>query len=88
MQESEVKQKLESELKRWNTLASWYEKFEKFALQGTVTCLSMTNAANCKSILEVGCGPGLHSEFIAKNYLQKGGLLVSCDFSAEMIKML
>ena len=48
----------------------------------------MTDAAKCKSIIEVGCGPGFHSEFIAKNYLLKGSLLVSCDFSSSMISAL
>lgn len=71
---------------RWNSLAQWYTHFELYSLQGTVTCLAMTNAISAKAILEVACGPGLHSEFIAKNYLQKGSLLVSCDFSDEMIK--
>lgn len=41
----------------------------------------MGAAHKAKAILEVGCGSGHHSEFIAKNYLQKGALLVSCDFS-------
>lgn len=45
----------------------------------------MTDAWNCDSILEVGCGPGLHSEFIAKNYLKSDSTLVSCDFSPQMV---
>lgn len=69
-------------------MSAWYEQFELYALQSTVTCLAMTDAAKCKSIIEVGCGPGFHSEFIAKNYLSKGGLLVSCDFSTSMISTL
>ena len=48
----------------------------------------MADASKCKSIVEVGCGPGFHSEFIAKNYLAKGSLLVSCDFSTSMIETL
>lgn len=47
----------------------------------------MTNAINCKAIIEVGCGPGFHSEFIAKNFLQKNSMLVSCDFSSKMMEM-
>jgi len=45
----------------------------------------MARASESKNILEVACGSGTHSEFIAKNYLQDGGLLVSCDFSREMV---
>jgi len=45
----------------------------------------MTDSCNAGAILEVGCGPGLHSEFIARNYLKEGGLLVSCDFAKEMV---
>jgi ubiquinone/menaquinone biosynthesis C-methylase UbiE len=66
--------------------ADWYEPFEMFAIQTTVTCLAMTDAGKASRILEVGCGSGAHSEFIAKNYLKKGGLLVSCDLSNCMIK--
>ena len=45
----------------------------------------MVDAAHCDRILEVGCGSGTHSEVIALNYLKKGGLLVSCDFSKDMV---
>lgn len=86
--ETSDEQKRDLDLKRWNSMSSWYEQFEEYALQSTITCLAMTNAAQCKSIVEVGCGPGFHSEFIAKNYLSNGGLLVSCDFSTSMIKLL
>lgn len=45
----------------------------------------MTESFNAETILEVGSGPGLHSEFIARNYLKRGALLVSCDFSKDMM---
>ena len=45
----------------------------------------MTNAHTAKSILEVGCASGHHSEFIAKSYLKPGSMLVSCDFSKDMV---
>lgn len=48
----------------------------------------MTNASQADAILEVGCGPGLHTEFIAKTYLKKDAVLVSCDFSTEMVKQM
>ena len=86
--QASVEQKRNNDIKRWDSMSVWYEQFELYALQSTVTCLAMTDAAKCKSIIEVGCGPGFHSEFIAKNYLSKGGLLVSCDFSTSMISTL
>ena len=54
---------------KWNMMVNWYSQFEYNTLQSTTTCLAMTEAYKCRSILEVACGPGLHSEFIAKNYL-------------------
>ena len=40
-------------------------------------------------VIEVGCGPGLHSETIATAFLKgEGSVLVSCDFSSNMISML
>ena len=70
-----------SKSKHWDQIADWYTQFEYFSFQGTATCLSMVDAVNCGSIIEVACGSGLHSEIIAKNYLSEGSLLVSCDFS-------
>ena len=72
-------------MSRWDGLVPWYKRHEQFSLQSTVTCLAMTDSCNAGAILEVGCGPGLHSEFIARNYLKQGGVLVSCDFSKEMV---
>jgi len=69
-------------------MAEWYAPFEPYAIQSTVTCLAMAKASESKRILEVACGSGVHSEFIAKNYLQEGALLVSCDFSNSMVEML
>ena len=49
----------------------------------------MANAINSKRILEVACGPGRHSLFLASNFLTKDkGVLVSCDFSNGMVKKL
>jgi len=48
----------------------------------------MVDSFNSKRVLEVGCGPGLHSELIAKSFINDGALLVSCDFSHEMVKMM
>ena len=37
-------------------------------------------------VIEVACGPGLHSETLARSFLKgNGSVLVSCDFSSEMV---
>ena len=69
-------------------MTEWYAQFEQYSLQSTVTCCAMTNAGQADAILEVGSGPGLHTEFIAKTYLKPGALLVSCDFAKEMVKLM
>lgn len=67
-------------------MSDWYAKFEHFAFQGTVTCCTMVDSQNKKRVLEVGCGPGFHSEQIAKSWISPDhSLLVSCDFSNEMV---
>lgn len=38
-------------------------------------------------VIEVGCGPGLHSETLARSFLRgSGSTLVSCDFSQAMVQ--
>ena len=70
-------------------MSSWYAKFEHFAFQGTVTCCTMVDSHNKKRVLEVGCGPGFHSEQIAKSWINPDhSLLVSCDFSKEMVTLM
>ena len=32
---------------RWDNMSQWYEKFERFAMQSTTTCLEMTNTRSC-----------------------------------------
>jgi trans-aconitate methyltransferase len=71
---------------KWDEKADWYSKFEGFSFQGTVTCLNMVDSFNSDRLLEVGCGTGHHSELIAKSFTPANGLLVSCDFSTEMVK--
>lgn len=40
-------------------------------------------------MIEVGCGPGLHSETISMAFLKgRGSVLVSCDFSKAMVSMM
>ena len=63
-------------------------------IQGTVTCAVQTEMLNCgnsengQRILEVACGPGKHSLLLATSFLKPKGVLISCDFSEEMIKKL
>ena len=45
----------------------------------------MTNMYQADRVLEVACGPGNHSLMLAQTFLKKGGVLVSCDFSGEMV---
>ena len=78
--------KLKTERQMWDRDAEWYSQFEAFTFQGTSTCLAMTKAHTAKSILEVGCGTGHHSQLIAKSILARGSRLISCDFSTEMVK--
>jgi ubiquinone/menaquinone biosynthesis C-methylase UbiE len=67
-------------------MTEWYSTVgELNAFQGTVTLLSMAKASQCNTVLEVACGTGTHSEIIAMSYLKKGGVLVSCDFSKDMV---
>ena len=46
----------------------------------------MSNNGNI--VLEVACGPGKHSLMLASSFLKLKGVLVSCDFSSNMIKKL
>ena len=53
------------------------------------TCLEMADVRYSERVLEVACGSGTHSEMIAKSFLHnKGAVLVSCDFSKEMVSKL
>ena len=71
-------------------MADWYAKqCEQYTVQGLVTSACMAGIHNSKRTLEVACGPGSHSVLLASNFIPKdGGVLVSCDFSNEMIKMM
>mmetsp|Transcript_12940 Transcript_12940/g.21893 ORF Transcript_12940/g.21893 Transcript_12940/m.21893 type:complete len:140 (-) Transcript_12940:608-1027(-) len=72
----------------WDSFSQAYTKVaEPFTIQGTVTCASMVKAQNAKRVLEVACGPGKHSLLLASSFLRNNGsVLVSCDFSIEMVK--
>jgi len=71
-------------------MADWYaNKIEAYTVQGMVTCAVMADMQKCKRVLEVACGPGGHSKILATSFLNRdGGVLVSCDYSAGMVKKL
>jgi ubiquinone/menaquinone biosynthesis C-methylase UbiE len=53
------------------------------------TCAIMSDMPKCKTVLEVGCGPGSHSLILASSFLNRdGGVLVSTDVSSKMIQKL
>lgn len=56
-------------------------------LQGFITLAVHTRAHSRKRILEVACGSGMHTMYLAKTMLQRGAVVVSTDISEEMIKM-
>ena len=76
--------------KKWDVQAEWYARFERYELSAISTCVQFTDIPlKTGAVIEVGCGPGLHSETIAKCFLKgQGSLLVSCDFSRGMISEL
>jgi ubiquinone/menaquinone biosynthesis C-methylase UbiE len=58
-----------------------------YMLQPFTTLAVHTAAHQRKRILEVACGSGMHSLYLAKTMLARGSALVSCDISEEMIKL-
>jgi len=80
-------EKLESQ---WTNMADWYAKnIEVASTQGMVTCAVMANMPQCKRVIEVACGPGVHSKILATSFLNRdGGVQVSCDYSGGMVKKL
>ena len=52
-------------------MADWYEEtMELSTWQGTVTCALMAQLPSADIALEVGCGPGKHSQQLAMTYLK------------------
>jgi ubiquinone/menaquinone biosynthesis C-methylase UbiE len=71
-------------------MADFYAReAENFTSQGLVTAACMANIHTSKRTLEVACGPGSHSVMLATNFIPKdAAVLVSCDFSKNMMKKL
>lgn len=73
----------------WNAFAPAYDHYmHQYMLQPFTTLAVHCQVQSRKRILEVACGSGLHTQFLAKTMLQRGGVLVSTDISEEMIKLL
>jgi len=67
----------------------FYESvIELSSMQGITTCAVMAGIDKAKRTIEVGCGPGRHSQMLASNFVQPGGVLVSTDISGGMVKRL
>ncbi|CDW81850.1 UNKNOWN [Stylonychia lemnae] len=80
--------KQEQQTKIWDDFSTVYDQqVTRMATQPFITLCSQTDTFQCKRILEVACGGGYHSLIVAKTMLQKGGVLVSCDFSSKMMKL-
>jgi len=75
---------------KWDNQANWYARFERYELPQIITCAEFTDLPHkTGAVIEVGCGPGLHSETLAKCFLRGGGsTLVSCDFSRAMVQLM
>ncbi|CDW78817.1 UNKNOWN [Stylonychia lemnae] len=74
--------------KFWDNFSSVYDQqVTRMATQPFITLCTQANTFQCKRILEVACGGGYHSLMVAKTMLQKGGALVSCDFSGKMMEL-
>ena len=73
---------------KWDGMSAWYaDNVDISSTQGIVTCAVMTKMHEAKRTIEVGCGPGKHSLVIASTFLRNdGGVLVSCDYSKDMVK--
>lgn len=71
----------------WDTMAEFYEKKQMLMTsQPFVTLCTHARVDQAKRILEVASGPGFHTQLLASTYLQRGGVVVACDFSSKMIE--
>lgn len=73
----------------WNSFASSYDQYmHLFMLQAFTTLIVHSRVHTKKRILEVACGSGMHSLYLAKTMLQRGSALVCTDISDEMIRLM
>ena len=67
-------------------MADWYaNNIELYSYQSWIYCAALADIKDKDTVLEVGCGPGKHSTTLAQYFLKPGGVLVSCDYSKNMI---
>jgi ubiquinone/menaquinone biosynthesis C-methylase UbiE len=72
----------------WDAFAKAYDfHMQKYMLQTFTTLAVHAKVSTRARILEVACGSGLHSLYLAKTMLRRGAALVSCDISEEMIRL-
>ena len=73
---------------KWDSQVEWYTKNERYELPQIICCAEMTDLPmKTGPVIEVACGPGLHSETLAMSFLKgSGSTLVSCDFSRGMVQ--
>lgn len=73
----------------WDTTARAYDSFNIENTFPLFAALAVQcKVYNKKRILEVACGSGMHSLFLAKTMLQRGGVLVATDFSEKFIDIM
>ena len=73
---------------KWDSQVDWYARFERYELPQIICCAEMTDLPmKTGPVIEVACGPGMHSETLAMSFLKgSGSTLVSCDFSRGMVQ--
>ena len=74
---------------KWDKMLLHYEEnFEIPCIEPLITSAIFAKMSKADRVLEVGCGPGKHSIFLSSLFLKKGGALVSCDISGDMVRRL
>lgn len=79
----QINQEVQASIKtNWDAFAKAYDQFmHLYLLQGFMTLAVHTKVHQKKRILEVACGSGLHSLYLAKTMLQRDAVLVCTDIS-------
>lgn len=67
----------------WNTIYEEQGEIQSDVLPTVANALKILKAINCKKILDLGCGTGRHSIYLAK----EGFEVHACDLSAKAIEI-
>jgi ubiquinone/menaquinone biosynthesis C-methylase UbiE len=80
----------ESARQNWNAFSQAYDAFmHLYLLQGFNTLAIQCKVSEKSRVLEVACGSGLHSLYLAKGgLLKKGAVMVCTDISDGMVNIL